>query len=356
MLRLASRQVRDDSNLERISILFRIYRFIRNTAILNYLIHKILYFLENFVLYEVLYRKYIEYRAKQAAPNPAQLVFMVTNLCNANCIMCPHKKFREMNYDAVKIMPMELYKKTLRDAKDFVKQIIFTGGEPLLDPNIFERIWYAKGIAPQATLLFFTNGTLLHKNNNIQKLLQSPLDSITVSLDATTREDYENVRLQLSYQQLINNVKNLYSKKCQSGAKQLIRFSILALKANEKSHQVFFKEMKDFADVLELNNPHNFAGLVDVEVKYAYISKKRFPCYYLWSRMTIPPDGMISICGYDFVKGHIVGSLYDKTVMEIWNAETFKSVRDFHLQGKYDNIKMCKKCTAHVVWWKSFRI
>ncbi len=336
--------------------MFRIYRFIRDTATLNYLIHKILYLLENFVLYEVLYRKYIGYRAKKTTHCPAQLVFMVTNLCNADCIMCPHKKFREMNYDAVKTMPIELYTKTLRDAKDFVKQIIFTGGEPLLDPHLFERVRYAKEMAPQATLLLFTNGTLLHKNDNIQKLLLSPLDSITVSLDAASKEDYESVRLQLSYQRLIDNIKSLYSKKREIGAKQLIRFSVLALKANEKSHRAFFKEMKDYADVLELNNPHNFAGLVDVEVKYAYTSKKRFPCYYLWSRMTVPPDGLISLCGYDFIKEHVVGSLYDKTVMEIWNDEAFRHARNFHLQGKYSNIKMCKECTAHVVWWKSFKI
>lgn len=334
----------------------RLYRLIRNQPYLNYFLHKLLYWLENNVVVDYLYQKFIFFKALKRPGTPPQLVFMVTNLCNSDCIMCPHKAFRDRNPHSTKVLSFELYQKVILEAANSVEQIVFTGGEPLLDPHLFERIEYARQHCPNAKLLLFTNGTLLDKHENIKKILASSLDSITISLDGTSEADFEKVRKNLSYVRLLANIRNLYSQKQNRRSSLLIRLSVLALKANEKSHQDFFLSMKGFADILEINNPHNFAGLVQVETKPAYKSKKRYPCYYLWSRLTIPPSGMISICGYDFDQGHPAGDIASQSLTEIWNGEPLEQARRLHLNKCFSDITMCRDCTAHVVWWKSFMV
>jgi radical SAM protein with 4Fe4S-binding SPASM domain len=211
---------------------------------------------------------------------------------------------------------------------------------------------FAKKNNPRAHLKLFTNGSLLHKNDFIRKIIESPLDDITISLDATTKEEYEEVRKNLSFDQLIKNIKELYELIQKESPNKILRLSVLALKANEKSHKDFFDKMKGYADILEITNPHNFGGFVDVEVKNAYRVKKRYPCYYFWSRLTVFPDGIVSICGDDFLNEYVAGNLYEQTVEEIWKSKAFEKARELHLKEEFGKIKICKDCTSHYFWWK----
>lgn len=327
-----------------------IYRTLRDIPQLNYLTHKVLFSLEKYNLFCKLYEYYIRHQISLQKNYPSELVFMVTDRCNSSCIMCPSKTFREGN-----VLPLPIHKKIVREADgERIKAVIFTGGEPLMDPTIFEKIQVTSEALPQAKLFFFTNGSLLHKKDNIHNLLTTGLDSITVSLDAVTAEEYNKVRLNMSFKQLIENIHALYEAKKEINADTLIRLSVLALKANERSHNDFFNEMKNCSDTMEINNPHNFAGLVDPEVKNAYQIHRRFACKYLWQRLTIPANGIVSVCGYDFLGNHITGDLSKQTICEVWNHPDFKKTREHHFAREFENVAMCSNCTAHQLWWKSY--
>ena len=328
-----------------------LYRFLRNVSLLNFITHKTIFFLEKFELYNSIYDSYIRSQVESLGNYPSELVFMVTDNCNANCIMCPNKRFRKGN-----TLPLSLHSKIVQEKRnrEEIKEVIFTGGEPLMDPTVFDKIQITREALPDAKLLFFTNGALLHRKDNILKLLSANLHSITVSLDALTEEDYERVRINLSFQKLIDNIKELYKMKKKLRSNTLIRLSVLALKVNEKSHKKFFKKMKGHGDILEINNPHNFGGLADVDPKYAYKMHKRFACKYLWTRLTIPSDGTVSICGYDFLHRHVIGNTATFSIEEIWNHEEFKKARQHHLAKSFGDVAMCEDCTSHLLWWKDY--
>ena len=80
-------------------------------------------------------------------------------------------------------MSMELYKKIVDDAAQIgIKELGLSNyGEPLLDKFLFERIEYAKSKGMQVGLT--DNGTLLGRNDNVVRLLNSNPDWIEISID-----------------------------------------------------------------------------------------------------------------------------------------------------------------------------
>jgi len=69
---------------------------------------------------------------------PKEIVFELTTKCNLNCIMCTKSK-KETTLSLKKV------KKVLKEAKKIgIKAVRFTGGEPLLEPNLYKYLKYAK--------------------------------------------------------------------------------------------------------------------------------------------------------------------------------------------------------------------
>lgn len=99
--------------------------------------------------------------------------FVITNNCNCRCSFCCDPPKEKENFD------MENAKKMIDDmAQAGLKRICITGGEPLLNPHVFEILEYVKrkGIL----IILATNGLLTTKET-VKKL--APLvDSIRFSI------------------------------------------------------------------------------------------------------------------------------------------------------------------------------
>ena len=108
-----------------------------------------------------------------------QVIWAITNVCNAKCSFCSYpdgKGGEPCHVDlatARKVLDM-LYQRNLRI-------ISFTGGEPLLNPDVYPIIRYAvdKGFITRTG----TNGSALNPVT-IEKLKQSGIRNIWISLDS----------------------------------------------------------------------------------------------------------------------------------------------------------------------------
>jgi cyclic pyranopterin phosphate synthase len=69
-----------------------------------------------------------------------------------------------------------------------IKKVRFTGGEPLLRPDIVELVRTAKAISGIETVKITTNGVLLDRN--LEALLAAGIDGINLSLDTLDRDRY----------------------------------------------------------------------------------------------------------------------------------------------------------------------
>lgn len=134
--------------------------------------------LKNFKLYfENLYRREIA-RTRVVAPYAA--VFYTTHKCNLECSYCTQKEPDVFSDELPTGKTIEL----LRIIRRETDSILFTGGEPLLRPDIQELVEAARQQMKFRSVMLVTNGTLLHKRERLFDLLSG----LIVSLDSLTPE------------------------------------------------------------------------------------------------------------------------------------------------------------------------
>jgi radical SAM protein with 4Fe4S-binding SPASM domain len=138
---------------------------------------------------------------------PDMLMVEPTNRCNIDCIMC----FRHYQHTyQIGDMDETIFQKLI-PVLPYVQEInLQARGEPLLHKQLLSWIKQAK--SNKAKVSFFTHGLLLTPDV-IEQLVSFPLDLLTVSLDAATKVQFENIRLRANFDIIINNIRNLIAAK-----------------------------------------------------------------------------------------------------------------------------------------------
>ncbi len=118
----------------------------------------------------------------------AQFRFVLTQLCNEKCFFC-HNEWLPVDS---KYMQFEFYKKIIDVIADkqYPQRIRFTWWEPFLHKELFRFIEYARSNLKN-NIWITTNGLLLKKNYD--NIINSWLDSLTISLHSLDREKYKNI-------------------------------------------------------------------------------------------------------------------------------------------------------------------
>ncbi len=125
------------------------------------------------------------------AGGPGFCQFAINNACNANCGFCnfardtfpkDQTKFVELDegIDSINIL-----------FREGIRYLVFTGGEPTLNPNLISFVDHAAGLGIKPMVV--TNGGLLTPNK-IHELADAGLSSLIISVDAATQEIHENNR------------------------------------------------------------------------------------------------------------------------------------------------------------------
>ncbi|HNY51147.1 MAG TPA: radical SAM protein [Smithella sp.] len=114
---------------------------------------------------------------------PFYLHFYVTERCNLRCRMCNiwKRKSEEMSLEKI-----EQCAKVLKALK--VQNIVLTGGEPLLRPDISDIVSLFDEYG--FTMRLQTNGTLVTKEK-IKRLARAGLENITISLDTLDKNKFD---------------------------------------------------------------------------------------------------------------------------------------------------------------------
>jgi len=139
-------------------------------------------------------------------PRLTYLFFELTDACNLSCLhcgsnACPHNH---------RYLPIESVKLVLNQVGNAFSpesiMICLSGGEPLLHPNLFEIISFAKSIGFSCGIT--TNGTLVDPGV-VKRLSESGIDSVTFSLDgfADTNDWFRNKAG--SFDKTIQGIRNL---------------------------------------------------------------------------------------------------------------------------------------------------
>lgn len=265
--------------------------------------------------------------------------------------MCPYPKMtRKKGYMGKKM----LYQLIDESAANGTKEMwLYMYGEPMLDQGLGEKIKYAKQKGIPITYLS-TNGSLLDEKK-AQMIFDSGLDRITISFDGTTKETYEKVRVNLNFEKTLQNTETLLKLKKEKGLKKPeITLQIIKMNNTNREIKAFVNKWKNYADVLDIKQVHDFAGQVEIETNkgnWAVGLDKhdlpRLPCAWLWYKAIVLQNGDVVICCFDYDGKVIVGNIKDTSMKEIWNSPKMKAIRRLHLKRDFGKIPLCNNCTAY---------
>ncbi len=308
-------------------------------------------FIVNNQIYDSVYNRKIKKTIERLEKRyPMEVDIGTTNLCNAQCIMCPHSKLKRIG-----TMNMELYKKIIDNCEKLkIKTITLSFfGEPLLDKKLIEKIEYAK--KKGMFVAFYSNASLLNEKW-AEKLINSGLDSITISFDGYSKETYEKIRKNLKFDITRKNILNLIeAKKRLNKDNPKINLVLVELEENKREIKQFYEEWKEKVDSINIINMRNWANDIQKEgtkESFHFNKKiKRKPCALIWLKMVVDWNGDVVLCCDDWNHSTVLGNLKKQTIEEIWRGEKLKKIRGAHIHGEFYKIPLCSGCNKKSVWW-----
>lgn len=283
---------------------------------------------------------------------PVYLYIETTNVCNSKCTMCPHSQMqRPRGY-----MDKQLFKKIVDDAVSIGIKVICLSffGEPLLDRNLFERIKYIKSKDKNIKVFFNTNASLLSEDKS-KMLIEFQVDEIRISFDAFEKCTYEKIRVGLSYDKVISNIKKIIVlKEKMKSLHPIIRLAYVDFEANHSETRSFYDYWKQKVDKVEIDFAGDWASQKEVKsdtsLHLMNIPEKN-PCDSLWRDFVILFNGRVSLCCNDYEGKVIVGDLTGQGIMEVYGGNKFRYYRGMHMNNRRKELLLCNQCQKYSFWW-----
>jgi radical SAM protein with 4Fe4S-binding SPASM domain len=288
-------------------------------------------------------------RFGRPSPFPTLIDFEVTNHCNLDCIMCP----RDVMTRPKGLMDFEFFKEIIDQIPPHTieKSWFHLYGEPLMHPQLPEMIQYARAKTKIRELGVSTNCVLLDKEKS-RALLETPLDTIVLSIDGATRETYEKIRRNADFDTVLENAARFIEMRQEKGlTRPAAWLQIVEMQENATEIERFreyWEPLLGAADQIFVKNYTTFGGQVaDRANYYRRMPRTRLPCSFLWDYFVIYWDGRVTPCCFDVNGDLCIGDLRKSTIKEIWSSPELAEFRRIHLRGAYSEMPLCEKCWGH---------
>jgi molybdenum cofactor biosynthesis enzyme MoaA len=266
--------------------------------------------------------------------------FEVTSYCNLNCPICVEKNF-EKGY-----LKKELLINILSANKEIVKnQTVWLHyrGEPLLHHELLDFILFFNSYGVKTRLS--TNGILL-EGILVEKLLESHLDGLVVSMLSNNPIVYKQLRGAESFEKVKRNLINLIQ--IHESKNSNVKIQIMGLDYGQGEEEI--SQFVKFYHNLGINVAiHKYSDRLQ-ESRYIpeqvtrNVLSERLPCKWLYNDMIILFDGKVTVCYYDLSSKLVIGNLkdYDYSITELWNCMKYNKMRKEH--GKLIFSGPCNRC------------
>mgnify|MGYP002072021254 CR=1 FL=1 len=298
---------------------------------------------------------------------PHHLQIEIITHCNLGCIMCPRTvalakaNSAESRAEWFQTMPIERYTRILDQAVD-VKSISLHGlGEPLMHPHIFELV--ERAVARNIAVRFTSNLTLLTPDR-AERMVRSGLHRLIVSLDGATASTYESIRINASFDRLLENLSALLQTRRTLGIRwpridvnmvvcavnqhqvsDIVRLchrlgvESLMLSPVEPTNAEMLRLMCDPADWIQLTaEAREEAERLGLSL---YIrgeptisdspgeenDKQTWRCMQPWSTMMIMGDGSVMPCCNIHDRKYSMGNILTEELQEIWTGAHYQTFR-----------------------------
>src|SRR3972149_4369448 len=252
-----------------------------------------------------------------------------TNICNAKCYFCGHKYMKRPQV----VMAQDIFEKIINECKGInnIEGVFLTGlGEPLLDPNIVDRVKLIKKTL-RVPVTIYTNGTNIDKYLN--DLLGAGLDLLYISLNACTKEKRKEIMGIDNFEQIDKLIRNWNHNKCKIFISSIPDWGLMEVGDCEKMFEMYGK----FVDEVYYHYAANWAGKI-FDLKFI----PQNACPRPFSMIHVLNDGRVALCCLDIDGEVILGN----NILEAINSEKLKFYRQKMIEGKRSELELCKNCTT----------
>ena len=285
--------------------------------------------------------RYEQEELQIVSKTPDILMLEVTNSCNLSCVMCKNPKMKR----AKGFVSLELVEKVAQDAHEIeIKKIaLYTTGESLLHPKIIDivKIFKRYGFYVYIT----TNLTLFDKKVSIEEFLKSGVDSIKYSIDGLNKQEYEAIRINGSYDVVMENMKRIKKVRDSLSLNVKLLMGIILYKNTQTLKEQYRTVYGSYVDDILFSTISNQGGHLK-NVQYATNLQDFKPCRQLWDRIVVAYDGKLSTCCIDFDSDLIYADLKYESLESAWNNKKMQSFRKSHLEHDFSNMSLCKGCDS----------
>ncbi|MFC2067617.1 radical SAM/SPASM domain-containing protein [Chloroflexota bacterium] len=321
-----------------------------------------IYSFGNIPLYRYLIGAYSKYiTVGKCVDFPLILHIQTQSYCNGRCSICTYRIVGKQLDQG--IMEWNLYEKIVNEAvsepllSTFVLEL---HNEPLLDKRIFDCVKYIKSMDSSKMCVFTTNGELLD-NFSLTDIVQSNLDYLWVSLNAHSKETYDNMNNGLDYNRV---TKNIYSLLSNNSIKQKMELSFVLTERNvhEVSEAIqYWKEQDVKTRIIGL---HNRGGLLNNYENLRLKTSDRITplllriwrslmsgvrsitgCELPFCQMNILFNGDVIVCCHDGNRAIVVGNVKTSSLRDIWNSKKMNNIRRLIIKKRSVQITTCKECS-----------
>src|ERR1051325_1731045 len=285
------------------------------------------------------------YRARRSGLRglPVEYIVETTAKCNLYCPMCPRETHKQPKAD----MSGEHFARLVEQAGLTAEHMMLIGlGEPFMDAQIFHRI----ELCAKHTIstLISTNGTFLDEKA-AARLLDTPLEQITLSFDGATKESFEFYRKGAKFEKVRDNFVRFARMKKERKSRLQVVVQMVRMERNAGEVDDFIRFWRRLPGVDQVRIKADETNLMRPDAGHT-ADEWKHPCHYLWrGPMYVKQSGDVYPCCQSYMlDGAPVGKIGDDSLEQIWNGEEMQRMRRLHAEGRAGEIGICARCCTTI--------
>lgn len=315
---------------------------------------------------------------------PYWLMIEPTNICNANCQLCPTGQGHFARPKGT--LEWEEFKKLIDDWSRWIYRLrLALWGEPLLAPKIYRMIEYAHRARVWTCISSNLHDFRPGKGDDVA-LVESGLDEMTCSLHAASQETYDIYQPGKQFEANVDKIRRLIEtrERLRSKTPRLV-MNFVVTRFNEHEVQTFVDLAHSLGCRPKITEPSlNLRFLVrsrtpaersrevdalmakwlpacnkyiiepyrllrDKRIRFDDLGKqfnggKMYPCSSPWRSMVINWDGGVATCSTRSATEDI-GNLHEASLAEIWNSPRYRAARRSFTQPSDLDVP-CASCSG----------
>lgn len=181
------------------------------------------------------------------------------------------------------------------------------------------------------------------RTDRVAELISGGLDVISVELTAATAEGYAKLHRANSneFNRIVAVVEELVAAR--RGGVPFVLVEWVKVKEQEGEWEAFYDRWAGKADGVVVRGFCDYAGQVADRAIMHLLPGRRGVCERLQRRMTILPNGDVTLCEMDYLGRHAIGNVHRDRLEDLWRGR-FAEVRHAHARGEFGAFPLCPTC------------